>query len=707
VDIASQLRRLARNLYWTWQPEIIDIFRDLDPVLWRDVNHNPVEFLDRLPPEVLQQRASDLALDARISHAFHLLRDYLEDTNTWGDRYAGPLYAFPVAYFSAEFGLHESLPLYSGGLGVLAGDHLKSASDLGVPVVGVGLFYAQGYFNQTIDGEGWQHERYFQAELDKMPLERATDSKGDHVTISVQTAESTIDALVWTAQVGRNKLILLDSDVESNSIEDRKLTASLYGGGNDVRIRQELLLGVGGLCALDAMGIRPGVLHLNEGHSAFAILEMARQKIVAEKRSFQEIRGEIASRTAFSIHTPVEAGHDRFDAALVEKTLRPLREDMNLSSRDLLSLGRMNPDDNAEPFCMTTLGMRMSNYVNAVSATHQHVTRKQWHRLWPGLPPHMVPIGYITNGIHIPSWIAMPMNQLYKRYMGQNWKQHLCDHNRWEKLKALDPEEFWEQQQIIKVQLVNFIHRRLCRSCSRKTDSHLQIDHDALQFDPHYLIIGFARRFTEYKRANLLLGDLDRLDNIVNHPDKPVRILFSGKAHPADDAGKQLIKEAIEISEDPRFRGKIVFIEDHDINVERHLVQGVDLWLNTPRRPLEACGTSGQKAVPNGTLNCSILDGWWPEAYDSQNGFAIGNGFTHSNTNVQDESDREALYDILENRIIPLFYDRDENGVPAGWIEYQKRAIISLAWRFNADRMVMDYTRKCYLPAAGGLLSDE
>ncbi len=705
MDFQQRLKELSCNLYWTWRPEMIDMFRDIDPVLWREANHNPVEFLSLISSEKLEEKADYLALNARINHSFHHLKKYLQADQTWGNLHAAPLHAHPVAYFSAEFGLHESLPLYSGGLGVLAGDHLKSASDLGVPVVGVGLFYAHGYFNQKLSEDGWQKEDYFVSDVSGLPIEKALRDDGSPVEIEVNTLSSSIQAHVWSANVGRNRLLLLDSDVESNSEKDRSLTATLYGGDERTRIRQELLLGVGGLRTLLELGIQPGLLHLNEGHSAFAILEYARRLMEMEGRCFADIRHKTAQKIVFTTHTPVESGHDSFDPALVEDTLEPMRRALKLPPHDLLALGRVNSDNHHEHFCMTVLGLKMSNYMNAVSALHAQTTRKMWRELWPHTPHHHGGINYVTNGIHTTSWLAVPLAGLYTRHLGQGWQDRLCRPQTWEKLNDLDHDEFWEHLQVPKTQLVKFIHRRVCEKCGSKRRGNLLTPHDKLRLHPETLTIGFSRRFSEYKRAFLILEDLERLDKIINNEERPVQLVFSGKAHPADQQGKQLLQQVINVTRDPRFQGRVIFIEDYDINVARHLVQGVDVWLNTPRRPLEACGTSGQKVVLNGGLNLSTFDGWWPEAYDGQNGFCIGNGSEHANTSVQDERDTRALYDILEETVIPMFYNRPEDGVPYEWVAFQKHAIRTLAWRFNAARMVKDYTLQAYLPAIGGATS--
>ncbi len=705
MNFQQKLKELSRNLYWTWQPEMIDLFRDIDPVLWREVNHNPVEFLSRISSEELERKADDLALNARINHAFHHLKNYLQEDINWGRLNAAPLHAHPVAYFSAEFGIHESLPLYSGGLGVLAGDHLKSASDLGVPIVGVGLFYAQGYFNQKLTENGWQEENYFAADVNKLPMEKAGQDDGNPLEIRVDTLSSKITAHIWSANVGRNKLLLLDSDVASNSEQDRSLTSTLYGGDARTRIRQELLLGVGGLRALWKLGIEPGVLHLNEGHSAFAILEYARNLMEKEARSFDEIREKTAQKIVFTPHTPVESGHDRFEPQLIEETLEPMRHSLGLHPSKFLALGRLEPENNQEHFCMTVLGIKLSHYTNAVSSLHARTTQKMWEKLWPQTPQHQGFLNHITNGIHIASWLAVPLDSLYTRYLGQDWEKKLCVPDTWKGLEKMENDEFWEHLQAPKTQLIKFIHRRVCRKCGTARRGNLLMEHEKILLNPHTLTIGFSRRFSEYKRAFLILSDLERLDKIINNKEKPVQIIFSGKAHPANKQGKELLQQVIKVSKDPRFIGKIVFIEDYDINVARHLVQGVDLWLNTPRRPMEACGTSGQKIVLNGGLNLSTFDGWWPEAYDGRNGFGIGNGYENADPNKQDETDRKSLYETLENTVIPMFYDRNGEGTPDEWITYQKHAIRTLAWRFNASRMVKDYTRNAYLPAIGGKTS--
>jgi starch phosphorylase len=712
VAMTGRLRELASNLYWTWYPEVFEIFRELDHALWRQVNHNPVEFLDRCPDEVIEEKAADLALETRINYAFHGMRDYLEAEDTWGVWHAGPLHAQPVAYFSAEFGLHESLPIYSGGLGVLAGDHLKAASDLAVPMVAVGLFYATGYFRQTLDEHGWQQEDYSAPGPEKLPLERVKDDHRKPLHVQVRTRSSRLNVGAWTARVGRCRLILLDTNVEGNNAEDRALTARLYGGDERTRIRQELVLGVGGMRLLEALGIYPSVVHLNEGHCAFAVLELARGIMEREGRSFEDVLEKAAAMTAFTTHTPVEAGHDRFTRSLMEEALGPLREDLGLSRRELMELGRVRPSSRDEPFCMTVLGMKMSRSRNAVSALHARITRSMWRELWPEMPEDQIPVGYITNGVHVGTWLAVPMARMYDRCLGENWPDRMDDPAVWTAIEDIDEVEFWEQHQILRSAMIDSVRRRLAdqRSARDKSEEEAGDDDEAdpaaaVPLDTSLLTIGFARRFAPYKRPTLLFRDPERLAKMVNDADRPVQFIFAGKAHPADDDGKRLIQQIINFTRDLRFADRIVFVEDYDINIARHLVQGVDVWLNTPRRPMEASGTSGQKVVLNGGLNLSILDGWWAEGYNGRNGFAIGRGGEHVDSDRQDEQDALDLYETLEQQVVPMFYDRDERGLPRRWIARQKHAIRTLAWRFSARRMLIDYTFGCYLPAAGGLTS--
>jgi len=702
----ERLWSLARNLWWSWDHESTSLFRDLDPVRWRQLNHNPVALLNEMPLATLERRAGELVLHGRINYAYRRQQEYLQSDRTWGATHAGVLRPRPVAYFSAEFGIHESLPVYSGGLGVLAGDHIKSASDLDIPLIGIGLFYGQGYFRQRLDNTSWQQEEYLQTDLNQLPMELAIGTNGQPVNVQIETRSGCIRAKVWRLKVGRCDLLLLDSNVEGNAPEDRELTSRLYGGDGRVRIRQELLLGVGGFRALKAMGITPGVLHLNEGHSGFAVLEAIRSRMEEEGVDFHHAVPRVSREVAFTTHTPVPAGHDRFDSGLIEEHIGPLRDALGLSHESLMGLGRENTSNPHEQFCMTVLGLRLARRANAVSALHGEVSRAMWTGLFPGKTEDSVPIGHITNGVHVPTWLAPQMFRLYDRHLGTGWHEHSGESRIWEGIENVDDGELWETHLSLKARLLEFVRRAAVEQAERREESPEIRRRLSRILSPDVLTIGFARRFATYKRANLILADMERLASMVNDPNRPVQFVFAGKAHPMDEPGKRVLQQIAELTRDPKVGERFVFVENYDINVGRFFVQGVDVWLNNPRRPLEASGTSGQKVVLNGGLNLSVLDGWWAEAFDSLNGFAIGTGRTHSNMNVHDARDGEDLYRTLREQVIPLFYQRDRDGLPRGWIKRMKRTIRTLGWRFNANRMVMDYTQKCYIPAAGGTSGD-
>ena len=697
---------LANNLWWSWQPEVVNLFRDLDPIRWRQLDHNPIALLSEFTPERLEMRAAELVLYSRINHAYRLLKEYLSSNQTWATTHAGVLGSKPVAYFSAEFGMHESVPIYSGGLGVLSGDHVKTVSDLGVPFVAIGLFYDQGYFKQHLDHDGYQLQEYLDTKVENVPMVPAVGLDGKPIHVSIDTRTGQLVAKVWLMRVGRVHLYLLDSDVDGNSPEDRELTSRLYGGDHRTRIRQELVLGVGGVRALKALGITPGCFHLNEGHSAFATLDAIRDMMQSDGLSFDEALRDVAQHTVFTTHTPVPAGHDRFDGGLIEEHLGPLRDQLGISHDQLMGLGRVEPHNGGETFCMTVLALKLSRRANAVSSLHGHVSRRMWAHLWPWRVEEEIPIGHITNGVHVPSWLAWQMQQLYDRNFPVNWFKQMFEAEAWQNIHSVDPGELWETHHALKNLLLSFVRRRVSRQCRRRGESDDVVEAARNMLDPNVLTIGFARRFATYKRADLLLADIDRFHDLISDPQRPIQIIFAGKAHPADEPGKQLIKRIANLRHDPRFAGRVAFVEDYDINVCRHMVQGVDVWLNNPRRPLEASGTSGEKVVLNGGLNLSVLDGWWAEAYDGTNGFAIGHGTSHVSDEVNDRRDAADLYRVLEQEVIPLYYDRDIDGLPRHWIKRMMNSISSLAWRFSAHRMVIDYVRSTYLPAAGGLSCD-
>jgi len=706
--VIDKLDELARNLWWSWQPDIRAIFRSLDPQLWRTLAHNPHAMLRAMEPERVAERVHDLEISTRIHQAHRRLQEYLAARRTWALDHVGPVTARRVAYFSAEFGLHHSIPIYSGGLGILAGDHLKSMSDLGVPTAGVGLLYHQGYTHQMIDAEGRQHDPYEAVREEYLPAAPVPAAPrgaggdghgtagGGQLRVSVELPEGPVWLRVWKLAVGRTELYLLDARDDENAPEAVELTGRLYGGDVTNRIRQELLLGVGGHRALVAAGVRPSVMHLNEGHSAFALLERARWLVERQAIPAAEALAAVARHSVFTTHTPVEAGHDRFDPAVAAEYLAPLAEGLGLPVEQVIGLGLERGTEGA--FCPTVLALRLAQRVNGVSALHGHVSRRMWRHLYPQVEEHRVPIGHITNGVHARTWMASDMQRLVGRYLGRDWLDSIDRPELWSRVEAIPDAELWEVHQVLKARMIAFVRGR---DAARRERAGLGEPSRPI-LDPDALTFGFARRFATYKRADILLRRMERLIALLDDSRRPLQIVLAGKAHPQDEPGKEIAQRLVRLERDPRFTGRIVVVENYSMHVARQLVQGVDAWLNTPRRPLEACGTSGMKCALNGIPHVSILDGWWAEAFDGQNGFAIGTGEAHADPEVQDERDAEALFDVLEREVVPLYYDRDAEGLPRGWITRMKRALRTLSWRFNADRMVMDYARCCYVPAAGG-----
>lgn len=706
LSFSEKLKALAKNYWWSWHPEVFNIFHDLDPVRWRQLDHNPVMLLGEFTPETLEQRAREAVLHSRVNFAYRRWQEYMESNDTWGATHTGILGRNQVAYFSAEFGIHESLPNYSGGLGVLAGDHLKSASDLGIPLVAVGLYYHEGYFSQLIDENGWQQEVYSPVEKSKLPIQIARLPNEQPAVVRVDTRHGPLYAQAWQVDVGRVKLFLLDCNIDQNSPDDRKLTARLYGGDQRTRIRQEIVLGIGGARLLTALGYRPNAVHMNEGHSAFAPLEFIRMRMQEDGLSFDEALRDTAMMSCFTTHTPVPAGHDRFDYGLVDEHLGPLSDELGIGSGGLMGLGRVDPQNHHEPFCMTVLAFKCSRRANAVSSLHGVVSRRMWASLWPWRSADEIPIGHITNGVHVGSWLAPQMRLLYDRVLPPGWEVRTGEPEVWAGFEQLSTGELWETHQTLKSRLIGFARIRMTRRAQRLGLSDGEANQILELLNPVALTIGFARRFAPYKRADLVLRDLDLLAQLIADSKQPIQLIFAGKSHPADNQGKGILQRIYRLTQEPAFKGKIVLLEDYDIHLARYLVQGVDVWLNNPRRPLEASGTSGQKVVLNGGLNCSILDGWWAEAYDGSNGFAIGTGRSHVNQEIQDDRDAKDLMRVLKEEVIPLFYDRDDDDLPLSWISRMKRSVRTLGWRFNSDRMVMDYAQQCYLPAAGGVSCD-
>ncbi|MDX2149433.1 MAG: alpha-glucan family phosphorylase [Bryobacteraceae bacterium] len=699
------LHSIALNLRWSWTHEAIELFRRLDRDLWEETYHNPVKLLGCISQQRLQEAARDAAFLAHMNRVSEELSSLEKGGPCWFERTygrGGP----NIAYFSAEFGLTECLSIFAGGLGMLAGDHLKSASDLGVPLAGVGLLYQQGYFRQYLNQSGWQEERYESNDFYNFPVSLCRRADGNALIISVPLAGREIFAQVWKAQVGRVPLYLLDTNIAANPRpEDRDITDQLYGGDLEMRVRQEIVLGIGGYRALDAVGRAAQVFHMNEGHSAFLALEHVRTLMVRHGLTFWQARSLATSGLIFTTHTPVEAGHDYFPSDLLHRYFAGYAGELGISWDDFVGLGRRSPADHGEPFCMTVLALRMAASGNGVSRLHGEVSRKMWAPLWPAVPQQEVPIGHVTNGVHFQSWLSREMNELYDRYLGPKWREEPADRGVWKAAEQIPGEELWRTHERRRQRLIAFARRRLQFQLKRRgaPPADIALAEEALDSDA--LTIGFARRFATYKRATLLLKDVDRLARILNDEKRPVQVLFAGKAHPRDAAGKEFIRQIVALANRPQFRKRLVFLEDYDIAVTRYLVQGCDVWLNNPLRPLEASGTSGMKAAANGCLNLSTLDGWWDEAWRDNAGsgvnigWAIGHGERFDDPEYQDRVEAEALYDLLEREVVPAFYERDSNRIPRRWIAQMKSCISNLCYFFNTHRMVEEYCERFYLPA--------
>lgn len=692
------LQRIANNLWWTWEPEAIALFRRLDPELWEESRHNPVEILGVLQQTSLDSLVTDEGFMSHLARVEERLNMYLAG-RPWFERSYKGAKDVSVAYFSMEFGLHESVPVYSGGLGILAGDHLKTSSDLGAPLVGVGLLYRQGYFRQYLNIEGWQQEFYPENDFYNLPLHLERDAKGEPYKVELELPGRKVGVHIWRVQVGRVPLYLLDTNLEENAPEDREITAQLYGGDQDMRIRQEILLGIGGIRALRVMGIEPQVCHMNEGHAAFLALERIKVLMEEQKARFNEALEAVRAGNIFTTHTPVEAGIDHFYPDLIDKYLSRYYRTLGLSRDEFLGLGRHNPKSAHEPFCMAVLALKLAGYANGVSQLHGEVSRRMWKNLWPELPEEHLPLTSITNGVHGRTWLSHEMAGLFDRYLGSRWIDDSTDHSVWRRVARIPDSELWRTHERCRERLVEFARKRLKAQLCKVGATAKEISTAEEVLDPEALTIGFARRFATYKRGALLLRDIERLSRILNDANRPVQIIFAGKAHPADHEGKELIRQIVQISKDERFRHRVVFIEDYDMGVARHLVQGVDVWLNTPRRPLEASGTSGMKVAFNGGLNMSVLDGWWVEGYKGNNGWAIGNGEVYEDVEYQNEVEGRAIYDLLEKEVIPLFYDRGGDSIPRGWIASMKASLQTLCPVFSTDRMVQEYTDRFYISA--------
>lgn len=695
----ENLRIIANNLFWTWNGEFIDLFKRIDNNLWEECTHNPVKLLGTVSQARLEDLAENEGFLYQLQQAVEKLQESM-NAPTWYDKVYAKTTKPLIAYFSAEFGIHECLPIYSGGLGILAGDHLKSSSDLGVPLVGVGLLYQKGYFRQYLNTDGWQQEHYIDNDFHNMPVELVRKQGHRPLSVSVQFPGRNVLVQVWQATIGRTVLYLLDTNLPKNSPEDRIITQALYGGDVEMRICQEIILGIGGMKALLAMGIEPTVCHMNEGHAAFMALERVRRLRSGKGMTFEEAVEAARSSNVFTVHTPVAAGNDEFKPELMDKYFGHYFGKLGINRKQFLSLGRINPDDENETFKMPVLAIRMSSYRNGVSQLHGEVSRKIWGKLWPDLPKEEVPIKSITNGVHAKTWLSSEMNSLFERYLGSRWADEVVDKSIWHHLDQVPDEEMWRIHQRCKERLIGFSRRRLKMQMQRRGAFHTELGWAEEVLDPEALTIGFARRFATYKRGNLLLKDAERLIRLVTDTAKPVQFIFAGKAHPKDSAGKEIIRQVVHFAKQQNIRRRIVFLEDYDIDVARYLVQGVDVWLNNPRRPMEASGTSGMKAAINGILNMSILDGWWVEGYTPEGGWIIGAGEEYEDTEYQDKVESQAIFNLLENEVVPLFYSQGKDRLPRRWIHRMKNTIKWCAPRFNTSRMVAEYTRKFYNPSA-------
>ena len=694
----DRLGELAYNLWWAWNPNGMRLFLQLDRQLWEMVKHNPIAFLHKIEP----QRLIDAGLNTyyleeydRVMAEFDV---YMSGTGAWFGKNHPELINSQMAYFSFEFGLHESMPFYAGGLGILSGDHLKEASDLGMPLIGVGFIYEQGYFVQNITEDGWQETSYYHFDFGEMPIISVVDEEGNPITISVELPGREVEVRIWMIQVGRVPLFLLDSSIPNNQPSDRTLTSRLYSSDLEVRISQEMLLGIGGVRALRRLGYQPSLWHMNEGHSAFLTLERVRE-IVKEGNTFDEATSLVRTSNVFTTHTPVPAGNDQFPLWLIDKYFPGYWDELGLTRDQFIEIGKQTQPW-GDTFSMPVLALHLSNHTNAVSELHGEVARKMWNFLWPEKKPDEVPIESITNGIHVGFWLARRMRLLFERYLGIDWYNHLDDPDLWTRVENISDPEIWDVRRHLKRKLINYAVEGARDHWQTGKHHASQVIADGVMLDQYSLTIGFARRFASYKRANLIFSDYERLLRLVTNRDMPVQIIFAGKAHPADEPGKLLIQQVYRAAKDYRFCGRIVFLENYDLNIARLLVQGVDVWLNTPRRPNEASGTSGMKAALNGTLNFSVLDGWWREGYNGSNGWAIGNDVDYEDPDEQDARDAASLYDTLEHEIIPLYYQNRAMGdASPEWIAKIKENMRTLAWQFSTRRMLKDYIQKMYIPA--------
>ena len=694
------LRDIAYNLLWTWHPEAEELFAEIDPAAWEEHHHNPVRLLSSVPHDVLEAKSNDKAYLKKYERVMGEFKSYMDKSSCSFQDCEALTGRTPIAYFSMEFCLHECLPIYSGGLGVLAGDHLKAASDVNLPLVGVGLFYRQGYFKQTIDPDGRQIDDYPFLDFSQLPIKTLLDRNDEEMRVKVDIGGRTIHARVWQVRVGRVKLYLLDTDVDENGLRDRQITWRLYSGDRRIRMEQEILLGFGGVKLLeDELGLRPAVYHLNEGHSAFLLLDRVR-RLVNSGLSFQEAREAVRSSSVFTTHTPVPAGNEAFEIDIMENYFSDLARVLGISWNQFIEIGREKPGDEVQPFSMTVLALKLTSRANAVSKLHGQVCREMWHNVWKEVPVEEVPITSITNGIHLTSWLGRNMRRLLGQYLDIRWDENHDDPDAWLRVSDIPDEMLWDQHLAQKRRLFDFLKKKIFDDYVRRGEDPKFIRDTLATLDPAALTFGFARRFASYKRAFLLFRKKETMARIVNDPKRPVQFLFAGKAHPADGLGKDLIRKVVELSREEEFRGRVIFLENYDMALARLLTQGVDVWLNTPVRPYEASGTSGMKVVPNGVLNCSVLDGWWDEAYAPGRGWAVAGGGLYTNRDHQDEMDAGTLIDLIEREIVPRFYGVNDQGVPEEWVAMMKEALKTVAPQFTTLRMVKEYHRDMYFPTA-------
>ena len=694
----GRITEIANNLWWSWNTEFLRLFKMIDIDLWERCNKNPVKFLKSVDQEKLEKASKDLQFVKEYDKIVDDFDGYMNSKNTWFSQKYPDNKNDIIAYFSAEYGLDQTIGIYSGGLGILSGDHLKSASDLGIPLVAVGLLYKNGYFNQKINRYGMQYPEYRDLDIYDLPINPVKDAEGNDLTVFIKFPKRRIYLKVWQINVGRVKLYLLDSDIDLNNEEDRDTTAKLYGGDQEMRIRQEIILGMAGVHTLKALGIKPTVYHMNEGHSAFLNLEVIKDIIKEKEVSFEVARDIATSKTVFTTHTPVPAGNDIFPISLVEKYFKDFWPRLGLSREEFLKLG-MKPCEELEPgFNMGIFALKIAGKKNGVSKLHGEVSRELFAEVWPHIAPSESPITYVTNGIHTCSWLAPKLKDLYNQYLIPYWQDNIHEDSVWEKIKTIPDDKLWKVHTERKVKLLELVKENVTRRLRREGASYEEIAEITSKLNPNALTIGFARRFATYKRATLIFKDLERITQILNDENRPVQLIFAGKAHPADKEGADLIKYIHEISMKPQFKGKIFILENYNIEISRYLVSGVDVWLNNPRRPMEASGTSGQKASVNGVVNFSVLDGWWAEGYNQKNGWTIGTNAEYSSYEEQDKADSESMYYTLEHKIIPAYYDKDKNGISKTWMEYMKNSIMSTGGKYSTSRMLVDYTNQLYIP---------